>query len=62
MVIDAKKSGEQTLEFLLGFNGHVHHYAGGYWLKFEITKVEASDGKRMGWTIRLPCTGQTTGG
>ena len=43
-----KKSGEHTLEFLLSFNGHVHRYAGGYWLKFEITKVEASDGKPHG--------------
>ena len=43
-----KKSGEHTLEFLLGFNGHVHRYAGGYWLKFEITKVEASHGKPHG--------------
>ena len=43
-----KKSGEHTLEFLLGFNGHVHRYAGGYWLKFEITQVEASDGKPHG--------------
>jgi len=33
-----KKSGEHTLEFLLGFNGHVHRYAGGYWLKFEIAR------------------------
>jgi len=43
-----KKSGEHTLEFLLGFNGHVHRYAGGYWLKFEITKVERVDGKTHG--------------
>ena len=43
-----KKSGEHTLEFLLAFNGHVHRYAGGYWLKFEITKVEANDGKPHG--------------
>ena len=43
-----KKAGEHTLEFLLGFNGHVHRYAGGYWLKFEIRKVEASDGKPHG--------------
>lgn len=42
------KSGEHTLEFLLGFNGHVHHYAGGYWLKFEISKVEVSDTKPHG--------------
>ena len=43
-----KKSGEHTLEFLLGFNGHVHRYAGGYWLKFEITKVEANYGRPHG--------------
>ena len=43
-----KKGGEHTLQFLLGFNGHVHRYAGGYWLKFEITKVEANDGKPHG--------------
>ena len=43
-----KKSGEHTLEFLLDFNGHVHRYAGGYWLKFEIRKVESSDGKPHG--------------
>ena len=43
-----KKTGEHTLEFLLGFNGHVHRYAGGYWLKFEIRKVEVIDGKPHG--------------
>ncbi len=43
-----KITGEHTLEFLLDFNGHVHRYAGGYWLKFEIRKVEASDGKPHG--------------
>jgi len=43
-----KKTGELTLEFLLGFNGHVHRYAGGYWLKFKIREVAASDGKPHG--------------
>ena len=43
-----KTSSEHTLEFLLGFNGHVHRYAGGYWLKFEITKVKANDEKPHG--------------
>ena len=42
------KTGEHTLEFLLGFNGHVHHYAGGYWLKFEVGKGEASHGRPHG--------------
>jgi Family of unknown function (DUF6516) len=36
------------LEFLLDFNGRVHYYAGGYWLKFQITKVKASDEKPHG--------------
>ncbi len=43
-----RKNGEQTLQFLLGFNGHAHRYPSGYWLKFEITKVEANDGKPHG--------------
>ncbi|MFM9970329.1 MAG: DUF6516 family protein [Burkholderiales bacterium] len=42
------KSGEHTLEFLLGFNGHVHRYRNGYWLKFEIAKVSANPGKPHG--------------
>jgi hypothetical protein len=33
---------DHTLEFLLAFNGRVHCYAGGYWLKFEIAEVKAS--------------------
>ena len=57
-----KKSGEHTLEFLLGFNGHVHRYAGGYWLKFEIWKVKRAMENRMGWTTRLRYMVQTTGG
>ena len=43
-----KKNGEHMLEFLLSFNGHVHRYAGGYWLKFEITKVGANDRRPHG--------------
>jgi len=26
----AKKDAEDTLEFLLAFDGHIHRYAGGY--------------------------------
>ena len=36
----AKKSPEHTLEFLLDFDGRVHWYAGGYWVKFEIGRVD----------------------
>ena len=49
-----KKNSEHTLEFLLGFNGHVHRYAGGYWLKcvltahgipFEVVEVTEGDSR-----------------
>ena len=44
----AKRRSEHTLEFLLGFNGRVHRYAGGYWLKFEITKGKESEDRPHG--------------
>jgi len=44
----AQKRTDHTLEFLLTFNGRVHRYAGGYWLKFEITKVKQSDERPHG--------------
>lgn len=44
----AKKGAEHTLEFLLAFNGRVHRYAGGYWLKFEITKGVKSEERPHG--------------
>jgi hypothetical protein len=40
--------GEHTLEFLLAFNGRVHRYAGGYWLKFEIMRVPATEARPHG--------------
>jgi hypothetical protein len=43
-----KKGAEHTLEFLLAFNGHIHSYAGGYWLKFEIMKVKSSEERPHG--------------
>ena len=33
---------DHTLEFLLDFHGRVHHYQRGYWVKFEIWRVDAS--------------------
>lgn len=33
------------LEFLLAFNGRIHHLEEGYWIKFEIKRVKAT-GKR----------------
>jgi len=44
----ARKNADYTLEFLLDFNGRIHRYAGGYWLKFEITKGEESEKKPHG--------------
>lgn len=44
----AKKGAEHTLEFLLDFNGRIHRYAGGYWLKFEITKVKSNEERPHG--------------
>jgi Family of unknown function (DUF6516) len=37
-----KRDTEHTLEFLLDFDGRVHWDAGGYWVKFEIRRVDAT--------------------
>jgi hypothetical protein len=33
---------DHGLEFLLTFNGRIHHLEKGYWLKFEIGRVQAT--------------------
>ncbi len=33
---------EHTLEFLLAFDGRIHHLEQGYWIKFEIKRVAPS--------------------
>lgn len=43
-----RQAPEHTLEFLLAFDGRIHRYAGGYWLKFEISKGEPSDERPHG--------------
>lgn len=35
-------SDENALEFLLAFDGHVHHLEQGYWLRFVIRRGEAT--------------------
>lgn len=49
---------EYTLEFLLAFDGRVHWLEHGYWLKFEIGRVEPSDrrphGLRYSFTLHDP--------
>jgi hypothetical protein len=49
---------EHTLEFLLSFDGHVHWYAEGYFVKFEIRRVEPTTerphGLRYSFTLHDP--------
>jgi hypothetical protein len=35
---DEPISDEHTLEFLLAFDGRIHHLERGFWLKFEIKR------------------------
>lgn len=49
---------DHALEYLLGFDGRVHHYQGGYRIKFEIKRVPAGGerphGLRYSFTLRAP--------
>jgi hypothetical protein len=38
----AARSQDHTLEFLLDFDGRVHFYERGYWVKFEIRRVSGT--------------------
>ena len=46
---------EHTLEFLLAFDGRIHHLEQGYWLKFEIRRTtstpERPHGLRYSFTL-----------
>lgn len=44
----AKQDGEYTLEFLLAFDGRIHHLEKGYWIKFEIKRVKATKNRPHG--------------
>jgi hypothetical protein len=54
----ADRSPDHTLEFLLAFDGRVHHLEEGYWIKFEIKKVEATKAQPHGlsysFTLHAP--------
>lgn len=41
-------SDEHTLEFLLAFDGRIHHLEQGYWLKFEIKRAQATPARPHG--------------
>jgi hypothetical protein len=49
---------DHALEFLLGFDGRIHHLEQGYWLKFEIRRVgrtpERPHGLRYWFTLHAP--------
>ncbi len=49
---------EHTLAFLLAFDGRVHHYADGYFVKLEIRQVEPTKerphGLRYSFTLHGP--------
>jgi hypothetical protein len=51
-------SDEHTLEYLLAFDGRVHHLEHGYWLKFEINRgsptPERPHGLRYSFTLHAP--------
>ena len=52
------REAEYGLEFLLAFDGRVHHLEEGYWLKFEIKRVEATKERPHGlsysFTLHAP--------
>jgi hypothetical protein len=49
---------EYGLEFLLAFDGRVHHLEEGYWIKFEIERIKASKERPHGlsysFTLHAP--------
>lgn len=52
------RDAEHGLEFLLGFDGRIHHLEVGYWLKFEIKRVtpskERPHGLSYSFTLHAP--------
>jgi hypothetical protein len=49
---------DHDLEFLLAFDGRVHHLEKGYWIKFGIKRIEATDERPHGlsysFTLHAP--------
>ena len=48
-----RRDPEYTLEFLLAFDGHIHHLEEGYRIKFDIRRVEASAARPHGLSYSL---------
>jgi hypothetical protein len=53
-----RRGSDHGLEFLLAFDGRLHHLEKGYWLKFEIARVEATKNRPHGlsysFTLHAP--------
>ena len=49
---------DHGLEFLLAFDGRIHHLEEGYWIKFEIRRIAATDERPHGlsysFTLHAP--------
>jgi len=49
---------EYGLEFLLAFDGRIHHLEAGYWIKFEIKRVDTTKSRPHGlsysFTLHAP--------
>jgi hypothetical protein len=45
----ADRPPDHTLEFLLAFDGRIHHLEAGYRIKFEIRTVEATKLRQCPW-------------
>ena len=54
----AKREVEYTLEFLLAFDGRIHHLEKGYWIKFEIKRADVTKERPHGlsysFTLHAP--------
>jgi Family of unknown function (DUF6516) len=52
------REAEYGLEFLLAFDGRIHHVEEGYWLKFEIKRIKATKERPHGlaysFTLHAP--------
>lgn len=51
--MDQRSAGEYGIEFLLAFDGRVHHLEGGYWIKFEIKRVRSTQRRPHGLSYSL---------
>ena len=56
---------ERTIEFLLAFDGRIHHFGWGYWVKFEIKRTpptpERPHGLRYALTLHDPDSSRLVG-